>query len=458
MPLHHTLRIRRISRALVLLAGLGWFCALLISLRDLHEYPGVDLRPKVVGARALAAGYDPYVPGFLPQQNDYLKTNSLPYYTPALLLLYEPMRDLAFTTQRTIYFWLDWAFAVGIIFVLLIDFCTSRLKKRLGWIVFSAFLICSSSFRLHLERGQYYMFLLLLMSLSAASIKKNRAGLLSCLPAALLILLRPTYLVMVVAAMVSLKRTAWGLRVIGIGALLFLITLPTLGFKPWVEFVHATQQRQAEHLHQLTPGGYSNLGGQRIPLMIEGQDFSRALPDPGLNGTLIGVNVFVFNSSARLAQFLQMVDLAKWVKRANEAGLLLSILLGSIVISVSRRRAESVGILLAFAFLWPILIELFGPERYFYTTVVEVLPLLLVLLERRDRTRWFWRSFWIVSVFPALVLLNQVVRLPLANSVLCIAVSVLLPVGLTAYCVTTVLAAPAARRRQAAIPVNQGTV
>ena len=111
-----TLKHPRLLCRLILLAGfLNAAPAFLTSLKDSLEYSGVDLRCKVVAARAMLAGLDPYAyewkPGMSGRLLDPMRRHPGPSratYPPTLLLMYAPLAELPYRTQRITWALLEW--------------------------------------------------------------------------------------------------------------------------------------------------------------------------------------------------------------------------------------------------------------------------------------------------------------------------------------------------------------
>lgn len=359
--------------------------SLLTALSDLRTYPGFDLRPKVVGARAVAASLDPYDLDAAGKENDFFKSTTTPLYTPALLMLYVPLSGLAFETQRVVYFCLDWFFAAGALYLLLRYLGLDRRRAYLGWIAFAIFILCSAAFRIHLERGQYYMLLLLLTFHVAASLKNHWTGWLSCLPAALLMVLRPTYGLILVFALASLGSGRWVFRVFALAAALFLLTLPWAGLHEWTEFAHVAGARQAAHITEMISGcsdpvpSSAGAGASNGPFVIEHIDFSNILPHTAINGTFIGLVSWISDIVNKVHRLTPAAcGWLQWTSAVNTV-LLLAILVGGAWTAwLARRRRVRRNVLVACVLLWPMLLEIFGPERFLYTAVLEVLPFLLL--------------------------------------------------------------------------------
>ena len=86
----------------LVLAGIS-LAAFLGTVNDVMESPGTDLRCRVVGARAMMLGMDPY---FMPAKTDQVQTLQDPdryaavctrcTYAPTLLCLYMPFANLSY--------------------------------------------------------------------------------------------------------------------------------------------------------------------------------------------------------------------------------------------------------------------------------------------------------------------------------------------------------------------------
>jgi hypothetical protein len=147
--------------------------AFLTTARDSIQSPGTDLRGRIVAARTLLLGQDPY---FTPAKTNQIPTLQDPdryaadctrcTNTPALLFLYMPLSNLPYQTQRYLWFLLEWT-ALAVSIALLRTILPTRPIKDLFTSIAILFFAASIFWRLHLERGQYYVFILFLLSLTA---------------------------------------------------------------------------------------------------------------------------------------------------------------------------------------------------------------------------------------------------------------------------------------------------
>lgn len=136
----------------------GYYCRL--SYADALRYSGTDLSNRIGAARTVDQGLDPYTYRRLPDGTLIKRWNEHPY-SPPLIWAYVPMSRLHYPQIRRLDFWLEWAaFAVMIL----------AAGAAFGGIEGAAwagglFAVVAGQFswRLHVERGQAYVFLAMLL-------------------------------------------------------------------------------------------------------------------------------------------------------------------------------------------------------------------------------------------------------------------------------------------------------
>ena len=148
----------------------------------------------------------------------------------------------------------------------------------------------------------------------------------------------------------------------------------------------------------------------------------------------------------------------KWISRANSV-LMSLILAGGLALAwTARRRKVSPNTLIAFMVLWPLVFEIFGPERFFYTAVVEVLPLLLLILDpeviqlalKSKAGTYRWLALIALGIVPPAVMqLAPFMRF--LTSFMSVLILLILPITLAAFCARAILASPI---RAADIPLR----
>jgi hypothetical protein len=181
----------------------------------------------------------------------------------------------------------------------------------------------------------------------------------------------------------------WVFRVLAFATALFLLTLPFVGLHGWTEFARVAALRQAGHVAEITntcgdslPDS-ATIGAVSGPFIIEHIDFSKPLAHPAINGTFIGLVSWV-SDTVNKAHHLSVTacELVKRTSVVNSALELVILAGGTWVAWLARKRMASRNVLIASMMLWPIIFEIFGPERFLYTAVLEVLPLVLLATDR----------------------------------------------------------------------------
>jgi hypothetical protein len=256
-----------------------------VTWHDVHEYGGTDLRARVVGARLLMLGQNPYRPQSGPVKewlfdpHGVFRDISRCPYDPPLLAVYASLCWLPYAVQRLAWFFLEWSALLVSIAVLARTFPGAR--ARTGFVVLAlAFFAGGAFWRLHVERGQYYSLLLVLLSCFVWQLKRGprddwRSGLLLGLAAAL----RPTLGIAVLPLwLLGYRRTAAG--AFGSALAIVLVLLPVAGPGLWRDYARLVDvlERAVPLVPPLASAPY---GG-----MVEGADFSRVLEHRSSNANV----------------------------------------------------------------------------------------------------------------------------------------------------------------------------
>jgi hypothetical protein len=123
------------------------------------KYGAIDLRNRVVGARLLLKGEDPY---YFKWDND----------TPEYYLLHAPFAKINYKTQQILWAIFQWIMLIFVIFIFS-KIADSEIKSKIIWII-SLLLIAGSFFwRLYIEKGQLYIFYVFLIVLAYWISKKD---------------------------------------------------------------------------------------------------------------------------------------------------------------------------------------------------------------------------------------------------------------------------------------------
>jgi hypothetical protein len=214
------------------------------SYHDVQNFGGTDLRARVVGARALVRGINPYsikdTTDLDPALRDPDQSGlSRCTYPLTLLCFYAPLSSLTYPTQRVIWAVLEWsAFLAS---VLVLSACIRSQQAKYWFFVAAVGLFGSSFFwRLHVERGQYYVFIVLLISIGMLLLLKTQHAVASGIFWGLAICLRPTVGLLVVPwLMSSQRRTA----ITAIATAVISVTIATIVGRPeyWLDFLGLSQ-------------------------------------------------------------------------------------------------------------------------------------------------------------------------------------------------------------------------
>ncbi len=185
MPFARLFGLRRSTldplRAAFFIAALV-VCTLAVarSAIDARQYAGIDLRARVIGARALHDGLNPYFYPETPGTPDRLRDPMRFFaevtrctYTPALLTLYLPFCELPYSTQRSGWLAAEWSFLL--LSIALYSRLITGQSTRHAFVCFALLCFAGSHFwRVHAERGQYYVFILFLVAVSGHLLSRAR--------------------------------------------------------------------------------------------------------------------------------------------------------------------------------------------------------------------------------------------------------------------------------------------
>jgi hypothetical protein len=278
-------RLSSVQRAILVSAAafVVWF--FVATCKDAENFHGVDLRPKVLGARAMLAGLNPYnyvwKPGMSERLLDPWRRHPGPTrttYPPPLLLFYAPLANVAYTTQRLFWFGAEWA-AMLATTVVAARLSTGR-RARVWFFGVAGFAFIGNwFFRLHVERGQYYVFVALLLALALADLLEGRERLRTALVLGVTVALRPTFgLVPLLLFFAGKRRLA--ITTLGVAAALCLATVPLVGVSGWRGYLALVRYHQGF--------GGADIGRDfgpeiHVPRKAEGLELVDCLPHNGAN-------------------------------------------------------------------------------------------------------------------------------------------------------------------------------
>ncbi len=357
---------------------------------------GADLRNRVVGARVMLAGHDPYTflwqHGMPEQWLDPVHEAKVHRLTvpPPTLCLYAAIAPLPYATQKLISWTCEWLALLASVALLVraIPLHRQRVFFLLGAVLF---LVVSDVWRLHVERGQVYVLHLLALSLAVHFCRKRQLdSVAGGLALGILALLRPNMLLFAPAFLV-LRRWRTATSLIGTFAVGVLVTLPFMPASTWPSYLAMGEQ----YYRSIWAGDtMPDIAWAEHPTVAEGFDFSRSLTN------VESSSVAVLYESVRQRAGLPHLDLGRLSKA-------LMLLLGATLLVVLWFRANRLrqlpgydetrlltqpvrppwGEALALMVVLTLDTEFCLPHRWGYVDVMLLAPLALMLpvLCRPDR-------------------------------------------------------------------------
>ena len=282
-PLFHD---KTIGELLLLVSLVSSLLAFLVTVRNGFQYSGVDLRGRVVAARAIRMGLDPYQYEWREWMSKLLLDPgrrhpgpSRATDPPTLLMLCVPLSGFPYRPgARSGYCWSgrpwwpawrSWSKSCG------------RGRRGLPSWRWACFSSCVATSGDSMSSGQFYVFVLLRMSLGTRSLVQNRRdGWLTGIVFGLAAALRPTFFLMALPLAVLGYRKAAAVTAATLGVAIAL-TLPWVGLQPsasdpstmrvWEQT--ALSGHRAEDFPMRTYGP-----AQPVSRIAEGVDFFHNLP------------------------------------------------------------------------------------------------------------------------------------------------------------------------------------
>lgn len=358
------------SAMYVCLSVVAWIVIASVAntYQDIHTYSGDDLRNRVVGARVMLAGHDPYT---FVWQTDMPEEWLDPVYdpkahrltaSPPTLLLYAVIAPYPYATQRLISFVGEWLALIASLFFLARSL--PDIRQRVVFLLGAAvFVIASDIWRLHVERGQVYVLHLLALS---AAIAWSRRGAddswATGIALGVLALLRPNLLVIAPALLVlrQWRSSSAMLGTVGVG---FAVTLLVMPMSSWSSYLGAGEHhfRAAQDPHTVP-----DLPRPLYEGPVEGVQFGNALPN--LETSSFAMMHLRFHERFD-GPILDVALTSKLIVVALAAGLL---------VLVWRRRGD-VRFAFALIVVMSLDTEFFLPQRWGYVDVVLLAPMALML-------------------------------------------------------------------------------
>ena len=387
----------RMTALLIALTFASTLFTLYQTGKDAWRYPGTDLRDKVIGARRLLEGKNPYYKPWQQFEPEHVRMFTRNTYTPPLLALYAPLCELPYKIQRIFYAALDWVEVLLCALVLWRVF--PDLKRSL--LLSCAFLLLTVpnfSFLLHVERGQYYVLILLLSTVAAVCVLRSRFPGVAVGCICLLVLIRPTFLI-TLACLFLLGQRRLVAKCSLIIAAVIVALLPVITPKVWGSYFESMGEAQAFELtavdrFPLYMAPFQALGSH----VADGLDFDKVKDDLWYHADRC---VVVSTYRGELAWRIRKLGLtgSRIVNKLNLTLLLLTSLALCSLAAYWNRRPVSPTAQLALVFSAPTIIETFGPQRNCYCDVTVCCSVMLVLIGIMTRKRWRFESAILACAF-----------------------------------------------------------
>ncbi|MBK6341766.1 MAG: DUF2029 domain-containing protein [Flavobacteriales bacterium] len=367
------------SERLLLRVAIGMLIlfSMAIDFSLTSKYGGVDLRDKVVGARSLIAGRSMYFNPWKPGEEERFADPMVPpgatmtryTGTPFQALAMAPLGMLSFGSLRLPWLAMQYGLlllAVGMAYRALGN-GDWRTELITGLVLVAV--LASTSWRLHVERGQVYIGFAALIAALFWSLSKERHLLAGALAAAL-ILFKPTYAFLLVplALRTNARLIAGGAITLMASAGLFAI-IPN-GFAAWGEYLEAMRAWSAMPGVGAPPT--SDPGAFTYPAVIEGLSNLREHHAMEFeNGSVAAVLIAVAS--------IELPSILPWAAYALVLGAAGAVLRKR-VLGLPRAHLLLLGFM-----AWTILMMLLPTPRFDYQVVHWIGPVLLVLHAWRAR-------------------------------------------------------------------------
>ena len=345
------------------------------DFKNTFIYGGIDLRPRVIGARLLLEGIDPYHYKWSPDDSELLldpkdmPDKPMPRIgvTPAYLVLHLPAAKLPYKIQRIIWFFLQSLFLLLSISIFAKS-TDSKTKSKLIWIIGLLFISGNTFWRLHVERGQQYILFVFLITLAFWLSKRNfkYGTIIAGFIIGFTVTLRPPIILMGIPILIYKK---WKLLIGSIIGLICGIASPLIltDISIWNKYYSAMQ------FLGKTPHSFGSPWGESYQSIYNFKIIE------GMDNLAKNANIGTDNSSLQ-AIFFDYLGIEITTNTLILA--LISILLIIVVLLlVFYKKNISVSIVFLVGITLVFIAEFFIPAaRYSYYNIIWLIPLALIII------------------------------------------------------------------------------
>lgn len=381
-------RDRGISAGTVLTALLAAviFVSALGFVKDImntQDYGGVDLRNRVVGARVMLEGLDPYHFKWSDAYPDTLldpvdnPDNEVSRVTvpPTVLMLHVPLARLPYHAQRTMWLYVQWLLLLASIFFF--SRCArSRDQAKAIWIV-GLFLSCTGIWRFHVERGQVYILFVFLAALAYWLSRRTwkHAALWGGIVLGIAASMRPTLALILLPMLVFRKWKLSAGLVAGL-VVFVLLSVAIFGVPLWKDYSSAMRYHERDNL-----GLAQSLSEENTTRYIEGTGYYGSYREfPYINTSVQWFLKSNWDINAKTSALFSMLAFV--------------ILLAAAYLVLFWRRDVSLETVLLFGFSIMLVAEFFLPAvKTYYFNIIWLVPLsLLILCTEEIRSVPAWQN------------------------------------------------------------------
>lgn len=372
-----TLNRNQVANLLILVAVVITIVGFASDFYNTISYPGSDLRNRVVGARLMLEGIDPYLfkwqvglsERFFDPLDDPTELVSKLSVPPTVLTLHAAIANLPYIQQKVIWLLCQWAALVGTIGIFLRN---NQSKQKQMLMLSISFCIVNSLFwRFHVSSGQIYILYVFVLAISWFFLQRRfkYKAIISGFLAGVATSLRPSFILFFIPFAVRRQFTFLLSGCVGFISSV-LISYWVVGGFIWKRYILTILQMTGllDLATYLSPAE-SALPDPNIvyPSVVEGFDWSISYP---LERYFADTSFYLPLNVLRVPNEREILIV----------GLLTTIVYLSVQISKFLPREKEMNYIFLFGVLMCLLGDFFIPiPRYPYYDVQMILPLLIII-------------------------------------------------------------------------------